>query len=161
MNQDNPASKKEGQGQESKNSVDLPDFNALVKLSNEDPEALEKLRKKLAEDLIRQAPKDTQRRLRGLQFKIDMERRRAKTPMAACMKMSEMMQHSFLELRDALNSMAHLKKQMSPKAHLTPNSSMSNKSHPLNSTGKPLAKKPSVSRKMANVIAFPQPQIDV
>ena len=60
------------------NQQDLPDFNTLVKMASEDPEGLEKLRREMAENLINQAPKDTQRKLRGLQFKIDMERRRAK-----------------------------------------------------------------------------------
>lgn len=85
------------------NSLELPDFDQLVKLAQEDPEALEALRKKLCEALIQQAPESYQRRLRGLQFKIDMERRRAKTPMAACVKLSKLMQDSFYKLRVALN----------------------------------------------------------
>jgi hypothetical protein len=85
------------------NSLDLPDFDQLVKLAQEDPEALEALRKNLCEALIQQAPESYQRRLRGLQFKIDMERRRAKTPMAACIKLSSLMQDSFYKLRAALN----------------------------------------------------------
>ena len=85
------------------NSLDLPDFDQLVKLAQEDPEALEALRKQLCESLIQQAPESYQQRLRGLQFKIDMERRRAKTPMAACIKLSSLMQDSFYKLRMALN----------------------------------------------------------
>ena len=97
------------------NQQDLPDFNTLVKMASDDPEGLEKLRREMAENLINQAPKDTQRKLRGLQFKIDMERRRAKTPMAACIKMSEMMQSSFIELRNALNEVSQLKNKVTPK----------------------------------------------
>jgi hypothetical protein len=85
------------------NVLDLPDFEQLVKLAQEDPEALESLRKNLCEALIQQAPESYQQRLRGLQFKIDMERRRAKTPMAACIKLSSLMQDSFYKLRTALN----------------------------------------------------------
>lgn len=44
-----------------------------------------------------------QRKLRGLQFHIDMEIRRSKTPMAACIKISEMMHGSLSKLRSALN----------------------------------------------------------
>ncbi len=87
-------------------ALDLPDFDQLVKLAQEDPEALEALRKNLCEALIQQAPKSYHQRLRGLQFKIDMERRRAKTPMAACIKLSSLMQDSFYKLRMALNEVS-------------------------------------------------------
>ncbi|MBL4794320.1 MAG: DUF3135 domain-containing protein [Pseudomonadales bacterium] len=81
----------------------LPEFDELVRLAKTDPEALESLRADMCEKLILEAPADIRRRLRGLQFKIDMERERTKTPMAACIKISEMMHDSFGRLRDALN----------------------------------------------------------
>lgn len=84
-------------------SVDLPEFDVLVKMAQDDPEKLEQLRQDACEQLIQSAPEEYQRRLRGLQFKIDMERRKAKTPMAACIKISEMMHDSFEKLRDSLN----------------------------------------------------------
>lgn len=83
--------------------LELPEFDQLVKLAQEDPQALENLRQTLCQNLIAQAPESYQHRLRGLQFKIDMERRKAKTPMAACIKLSSMMQDSFHQLRSALN----------------------------------------------------------
>src|SRR5690606_39594129 len=45
-------------------------------------------------------------KLRGLQFRVDMERRRAKSPMAACIAISAMMHDSFDQLRQALNEAA-------------------------------------------------------
>lgn len=50
----------------------------------------------LIEEFLRQFPQPDQRRLRGLQFRIDMVRRRARTPMGACLKISSMMWESLL-----------------------------------------------------------------
>jgi len=86
-------------------SSHFPEFDELSKLAKENPEALEKLRKDLVEQLIQSAPEQYQNRLKGLQVKIDMERRRAKTPIASCIRISQMMQESFTKLRDALNQM--------------------------------------------------------
>ena len=82
---------------------ELPDFDKLLDLAEHDPTALEKLRIELCEKVIREAPEDYRRRLRGLQFRIDMERRKAKSPMAACISISGMMHDSFDKLRHALN----------------------------------------------------------
>lgn len=84
---------------------ELPSFEDMVKMAQDDPEALEALRQEMCEAVIESVPEDSQRKLRGLQFKIDMERRRAKTPMASCIRISQMMHESFGELRDALNDM--------------------------------------------------------
>ena len=90
-------------------SVNLPEFEKLAKIAKENPEKLDEIRREACEQLIQSAPKEYQRKLRGLQFKIDMERRKAKTPMAACVKISEMMHESFGELRDALNEAQSIK----------------------------------------------------
>lgn len=89
--------------------MSLPEFEELVKLAKNNPEELERLRQKACDELIEQAPVEYQRKLRGLQFKIDMERRRARTPMAACLKISEMMHDSFGRLRKALNDVQGVK----------------------------------------------------
>ncbi len=81
---------------------DLPDFEVLSKMAKEDPKGLEELRLKVINSIIDSAPEHHQRKLRGLQFKIDMEREKAKNPMAACIKISQMMHESFTQLRDAL-----------------------------------------------------------
>ncbi|MBL4868288.1 MAG: DUF3135 domain-containing protein [Pseudomonadales bacterium] len=81
----------------------LPEFDELLRLAEKDPDRLEALRAEMCEQLILDAPVELRRRLRGLQFRIDMERRRSSTPMAACIKISEMMHESFGRLRDALN----------------------------------------------------------
>ena len=81
----------------------MPDFDELAMLAKKDPQEFEALRTKLCNQLINSAPESRQRRLRGLQFQVDMERRKAATPMAACIRISEMMHASFDELRYVLN----------------------------------------------------------
>lgn len=80
-----------------------PTANELIKLAQEDPDALEALRQREIETLISSAPSGMQRRLRGLQFQIDAKRSISRTPMAACMAISQMMFDSVYELNDALN----------------------------------------------------------
>ncbi len=83
-------------------SKPLPSFDELVKLAQTDPEAFEKLRKSHVEDLIESAPEHTQRRLKGLQFQVDMIRRRSKNPMGACVEISKMMYDSLYHLRETI-----------------------------------------------------------
>jgi len=82
---------------------DLPDFDTLMRLHQQDPEALDRLRRQLTDEILDQASDDTRRRLTGLQFRINMELRKAGNPTARCMKLSGMMQESFQELNFFLN----------------------------------------------------------
>ena len=45
-----------------------------------------------------------QRRLRGLQFQVDMERRRARNPMDSCIRVSKMMHDHLYQMRQTINS---------------------------------------------------------
>lgn len=80
----------------------LPDFDDLVELATHDPDRLENLRRLLIEDLIEHAPDNQRQRLKGLQFTIDMERRRAKNPVQCCVRMSQMMYDRVADLRESL-----------------------------------------------------------
>lgn len=80
-----------------------PTTDELLKLAQEDPKALEALRQREIEALIESAPANMHRRLRGLQFQIDAKRSASKTPMAACVAISQMMFDSVHELNDVLN----------------------------------------------------------
>lgn len=80
----------------------LPDFDDLVELASTDPDRLENLRRLLIEDLIDHAPDNQRQRLKGLQFTIDMERRRAKNPVQCCVRMSQMMYDRVADLRESL-----------------------------------------------------------
>lgn len=82
--------------------IELPDFDELLKLAKEDPQALESLRKTLVDQVIERAPEKHQRRLRGLQFQVDAERQKAKNPTDACIRISRMMHDSFSNLRSTL-----------------------------------------------------------
>ncbi|MEM1436841.1 MAG: DUF3135 domain-containing protein [Pseudomonadota bacterium] len=81
----------------------LPDFDDLVHMARNRPDALELLRQELVAEIIGGASTEQQRRrLEGLQFKVDMERRRAASPLAATIKLSEMMCQSLADLHRSL-----------------------------------------------------------
>lgn len=82
---------------------DLPGFDQMRALAQSNPEALERLRKQEVENVINSAPEHMQRRLRGLQFQIDCKRRAQKSPMGACIALSNMMHESLLRLNVVLN----------------------------------------------------------
>lgn len=75
-------------------------------LAQSDPQEFERRRLALIEDLIASAPPDIQRRLRGTQFRVDMERGRASNPLSATLRISKLMWESFAELRTHLNDLA-------------------------------------------------------
>jgi len=87
-------------------SLELPDFDTLKELAEKNPDALEALRQKHINSLIENAPPQHQQRLKGLQFQIDAQRKIHSTPLAACIKISQMMHDSFHEMRELLNGMA-------------------------------------------------------
>jgi hypothetical protein len=77
----------------------LPAFEVLVDMARNDPEGLETLRRSLTNAVIATASSEAQRRrLQGLQFRVDVERRRAATPLAATIRISEMMCRSLADL---------------------------------------------------------------
>jgi hypothetical protein len=72
------------------------DFAHWMQLAGTNPERFERARQAAIEELIEAAPPGRRERLRGLQWRIDQERRRARTPLAACLRLSSLM-------RDSLN----------------------------------------------------------
>jgi hypothetical protein len=83
----------------------LPAFDVLVDMARNDPQGLETLRRSLTDAVIAAASNDTtRRRLQGLQFRVDMERRRANTPLAATIRISEMMCESLADLHRSMVS---------------------------------------------------------
>jgi hypothetical protein len=67
------------------------DFDQWAALARDDPAGFERQRRARVDALILRALPEQRRRLRGLQFRIDMERRRARTPMAACVRLQSLM----------------------------------------------------------------------
>lgn len=82
------------------------DFDEWMTLYRRDPTAFEARRREEISRVIDSAPEENRRRLRGLQFQIDMEIRRAKTPLGGCVRLSSLMWDSFMELHDALKRLA-------------------------------------------------------
>lgn len=81
-----------------------PSTDELIQLAKDNPEELEALRKREIESTISRAPDPIQRRLRGLQFRVDAQRKLCKTPLSSCMAISQMMIDSFYDLNDSLHS---------------------------------------------------------
>lgn len=79
------------------------DFDEWMALYQSDPEAFEHRREALIQKTINNAPEEHQRRLNGLQFQVDMERRRSDSPLQSCMQISSMMWERFDDLRAKLN----------------------------------------------------------
>ncbi len=83
---------------------ELPDFDTLRAMYLEDPDSLDEIRNDLTREIMERAPDTNRRRLEGLQFRINMELERARSPEARFLKLSRMMHQSFSELRDCLNN---------------------------------------------------------
>ena len=63
-----------------------------------DPEAFEAERKEIIASFLDTVPKENKRRLAGLQWQVDQVRNLAKTPMASCVAISNMMKDSLDKL---------------------------------------------------------------
>lgn len=88
----------------------LFDFDQWSALAKSHPEDFEAKRLALVEQTINSAPDYMQQRLRGLQWRIDMERRRAKNPTNACVNIYRMMWNRVYGeggLLQALDSLMH------------------------------------------------------
>lgn len=81
----------------------LPNFEHMLDLAQNDPEALERLRLDMVRDAINSAPESDRQRLHGLQFQIDGQRLVSKTPMQACIEISKMMHQSLHQLKTFLD----------------------------------------------------------
>lgn len=83
-------------------------FDEWSQLAKRDPDAFEARRRLLIEQVIQHATDANRARLRGLQFRLDMERRRSRTPLGACLRISDMMWHAMLGPGGLQVSLAHL-----------------------------------------------------
>lgn len=87
------------------------DFDYWQKLYEKDPELFEKKRKEYLDEVINQADPKTRDRLVKLQWRIDMERKRSKTPLKSLLAIDDMMWESFHKLNDALQDFCRNIKQ--------------------------------------------------
>ncbi len=77
------------------------DFDRLVSLAVNKPQVLERFLRFCIYQLIVQADSSQQLSLKQLQFRIDTVRYRSKTHLAACIRISSMMQDELLRLHQA------------------------------------------------------------
>ncbi|MGL4249126.1 MAG: DUF3135 domain-containing protein [Aeromonas sp.] len=75
--------------------MELPDFDTLKEWAKSEPSRLDEILEQQIEQLMCHASPDQQRRLRGLQFKIDGQRRLAKNDLDSCIRIANMMRESF------------------------------------------------------------------
>jgi len=88
-------------------SSQLLDFDSLSALAADDPEAFELRRREVIDAAIARANPRRQVRLRGLQWRIEQVRRRAGTPLAACISLTDMMWESVLGEEGLLDVLHH------------------------------------------------------
>ena len=96
------------------------DFDAWAELARSDPQAFEIKRKDAIEDVINSAPRRTHQQLRQLQWKLDRIRDTSATPLAACIRMQELLWESVLGedgLLDRLQGLSMTLKQ--PRSNAT------------------------------------------
>ncbi|MGA0116380.1 MAG: DUF3135 domain-containing protein [Burkholderiales bacterium] len=82
------------------------DFESWSELARNDADEFERRRREMIDAFLATAPEHLRQRLHGLQFRIDLERQRAGTPLGAAVRLNSMMWSSFMELRDALSGMS-------------------------------------------------------
>ena len=85
------------------------DFDEWSRLARQDPAAFERRRQATLDALITSAPDGLRHRLEGLQWQLDRVRERSGTPLAACIRMQDMMWSTVLGeggLLEALNRLA-------------------------------------------------------
>ena len=97
----------------------LVDFDQWSELAKSDPAAFEAKRVEAIEEMIQSMPAHKQERMRCLQWKIDQVRNQASNPVAACIKLSEMMWDSLVGpggLKDVLERVGDRNFEPLPKA---------------------------------------------
>ncbi len=99
----------------------LVDFDQWSELARTNPDAFEAKRAEFIEQTIQRMPAEKQQRMRCLQWKIDQVREQAGNPMAACIKLSEMMWDSLVGpggLREVLERVGEGKYEPPPRAEV-------------------------------------------
>jgi uncharacterized protein DUF3135 len=88
------------------------DFDEMVRLAKEDPDAYERKRETMIQEVIDNTSPEVKRRMEGLQWQIDQIRTTSANPMSSCLKISQMMWDNVLG-EDGL--VDHMKRLSSPE----------------------------------------------
>ena len=105
--------------------MELPDFDTLKRLAASEPQLLETLLYEQIEAVIASAGPEQQRRLRGLQFQVDCQRRLAKNPIDSCIRIVNMMQETFFLMQCEMNRLCTLSPDDEPPPPLRRNNVVS------------------------------------
>jgi hypothetical protein len=84
------------------------DFDEMLALAQHDPASFEEKRLEYIEAFLDNIPLEKQPRLRGLQWQVDQTRRLARTPMASCIAISNMMWDSLNRLNNQQRELVKL-----------------------------------------------------
>jgi hypothetical protein len=117
-------------------------FDAWSEMARNDPQRFEAMRLAAIEAVIEGAPEANRERLRRLQWRIDQERRLARTPMGACVRISRMMWRALLGPNGLNDRFGELQRLVRGQGAVT-------------GTGPDAA---SVGRKGGQVVAFARPR---
>lgn len=85
------------------------DYEKWALLARENPTKFEKIRQREIERMILASPSSIQKRLRGLQWRIDMERRKCPNALSACLRLYTMMWDAVTEDNGFVNALNSLK----------------------------------------------------
>lgn len=80
------------------------DFSEWAELAKNDPEGFEKKRREIIDQTVDRCLDHNKQRIRGLQWRIDQQRRISSSPMDACLKIYGQMWERFAGEEDGLNS---------------------------------------------------------
>ncbi len=83
------------------------DFDRWAEIARTDPETFEAMRTEIISVCIKNAPRDSQQRMHGLQWQIDCLRTQSDNPLSACLKISRMMWDSLQKLGNVSRDLAH------------------------------------------------------
>lgn len=81
------------------------DFDQWMNLAKQDPDTFERVRLEAIEAYFNQIPPQRQSLLRHLQWRIDMEIRRSRTPLAGCLRIHQMMMKSLDRQKTTLDEL--------------------------------------------------------
>ena len=101
-------------------------FKEWSELAQADPASFEAKRSRVINEAIRRVPADRQQMLRGLQWRVDRVRELKRTPLAACIAITDMMWDTFGDLHQSYIKLAEIKpgeklpRDTRPKATVLP-----------------------------------------
>ncbi len=84
-------------------------FKEWSELAQTDPDRFEAKRSRVINEAIRRVPPNRQQMLRGLQWRVDRVRELKRTPLAACIAITDMMWETFSDLHQAYIGLAENK----------------------------------------------------